>query len=209
MPIVAALTLTGDASADLIQEEEVENGVRWFFCVGYAVGMIGMTALAALEREEDKKGELWIRKVRNENRNSRIKSTSDLLLTNLSLSSLYSFQELRLAPRFLSGSIAIFLPLTSQEHIPSLSLLGILASFSLFSFLWEMLSSLDGPNAEQLCAPEHLLKAADKYTPAHALRTPAWKGFPTLFEPGTGHVDMSHQRKHAKGKGRAEAEETA
>jgi len=63
MPIVSALTLVGDASAEFIEEEEVETGVRWFFCVGYAVGMIGMTILASLEVEMDKKGELWVRKV--------------------------------------------------------------------------------------------------------------------------------------------------
>lgn len=63
LPIVSALTICGDATAELVREVEVEPGVRWIFCGGYAIGMIGLTLLAFLEQEMDKPGELWMPKV--------------------------------------------------------------------------------------------------------------------------------------------------
>lgn len=60
----SALTLCGDALADLVKENHVSNGIRWMSCGSYGVGMLGIWALAILEREEDKPGELWLPKVR-------------------------------------------------------------------------------------------------------------------------------------------------
>lgn len=64
-----------------------------------------------------------------------------------------------------------------------------------------MITALDGPNATYRCAPEALLEG-DDYTPSHALKTPSWTGYPTFMEPGAGHIDRSHQRRHGNGKGK-------
>lgn len=165
MPIVSALTLCGDACAEFVKELEVNDGVRWMLCETYAIGMIGIWVLAQIEEERDGPGELYISK------------------------------QFRLLPRLLCAIIAIFLPLSSQEHLDSTKLLAILAATASAAVLWEMFASLDGPNARADQAVEGLRKG-DERTPDHALRTPEWRGFPCLAEPGAFHVDLSHQREH-------------
>ena len=60
VPIVSALTIVGDASAELIKDNlEVPEGVRWIFCGGYSVAMIGIWGLAMLDTDEDEPGEIW------------------------------------------------------------------------------------------------------------------------------------------------------
>ncbi|PWO00818.1 hypothetical protein FA09DRAFT_358177 [Tilletiopsis washingtonensis] len=210
LPIVSALTLCGDSMADLTKEQFVPQAIRWITCGTYAIGMLGMWALAMLEQETDMPGELWVRK------------------------------NLRLLPRLAAGFVAIFLPLTPQggepEHgeegpvhlvrllrraveegagsageaspegaasgftaasLDSTRLLAVLAGMSLLVLLWEMISSLDGPNAPHESAHEGLLAAIDTgHTSTHVLQTPAWRGFPTIAEPGCATVDRSHQRSH-------------
>ncbi|CAD6906397.1 unnamed protein product [Tilletia controversa] len=165
IPVVSALTLCGDACAEFVKELEVTEGVRWMLCETYAVGMVGIWALAMIEEDRDEAGELYIHKT------------------------------LRLLPRLICAIIAIFLPLSSQEHLDTTKVLGILAATASAAVLWEMLSALDGPNAAAEHAPE-ALRQGDSSTPSHALKTPEWKGFPCLAEPGAFHVDMSHQREH-------------
>ncbi|CEH13489.1 Low temperature requirement A [Ceraceosorus bombacis] len=211
LPIVSALTLCGDAMADLIHESAVKSGVRWIACESYAVGMLGLWCLATLEVERDAPGELWFPK------------------------------WARLTPRLLSSIVAALLPLTRQKleeevegtaeavlvaikraaaegaegvlpdaegsepqvgfgHGPDITttkLLGILTALSLFTLLWETISSLDGPNAPDESASDDLLERAKTVSGyKHALRTPAWRGFPRLAEPGSGTFDHSHQRSH-------------
>jgi hypothetical protein len=60
LPIVSALTIVGDASAELIKDNlDVSSGVRWIFCGGYSVAMLGIWALAMLDTDEDAPGEIW------------------------------------------------------------------------------------------------------------------------------------------------------
>ena len=117
LPFVAAITLCGDTTAELVHEQEVPQGVRWMFSGSYAVAMISLTCIALLERETDKPGELWFSKT------------------------------VRVAPRLLAGTIVLLLPLASQEHINSAALLGITASCTVLVFGWQEIGSLDGPNA--------------------------------------------------------------
>lgn len=86
----------------------------------------------------------------------------------------------------------------SEEALPTAALgntgmIGILAALSLAVLIWEWVSALDGPETEREEAPEDM-REGDKYTPPHALKTPVWRGVPTLFEPGFMHFDQSHQR---------------
>ncbi|KAK0562904.1 hypothetical protein OC861_005080 [Tilletia horrida] len=177
MPIVSALTLCGDACAEFVKELEVKDGVRWMLCETYAIGMIGIWVLAMIEQEKDQPGELYIPK------------------------------NWRLAPRLVCAVIAIFLPLSSQEHLNTTKLLGILAATASAAVLWEMVAALDGPNAPADQAIEGLRKG-DATTPDHALKTPEWTGFPCVAEPGAFHVDMTHQREHRRGKAVEEGEAT-
>ncbi|KAE8222422.1 hypothetical protein CF319_g4374 [Tilletia indica] len=167
IPVVSALTLCGDACAEFVKELEVYEGVRWMLCETYAVGMVGIWGLAMIEEDRDAPGELYIHKTA------------------------------RLLPRLVCAIIAIFLPLSSQEHLDTTKVLGILAAIASITVLWEMVGALDGPNAPAEQAPEPLRKG-DSNTPDHALKTPDWKGFPCLAEPGAFHVDMSHQREQAR-----------
>jgi hypothetical protein len=64
IPMVAALTLAGDACTELVREEEVEQGIRWIFCGGVCTGLGCLAVLAALERDKDEPGTLYMRKVR-------------------------------------------------------------------------------------------------------------------------------------------------
>ena len=73
------------------------------------------------------------------------------------------------------------------------AMIGILAALSLAVLIWEWVSALDGPDTEEEEAPESM-RDGDKYTPPHALKTPKWRGVPTIFEPGFMHFDKSHQR---------------
>lgn len=95
-------------------------------------------------------------------------------------------------------------------------LLAILAGMSFFALLWEQITSLDGPNAEEEIANQEMLsRADDHYLSKAALSTPVWRGayihltdqtasptmiylagFPTFAEPGCGTFDRSHQRDH-------------
>ncbi|KAK0536325.1 hypothetical protein OC834_001229 [Tilletia horrida] len=167
IPIVSALTLCGDACAEFVKELEVSDGIRWMLCETYAIGMLGIWVLAMIEEERDAPGELFLHK------------------------------SLRLLPRVGCALIATFLPLSSQEHLNTTQLLGILAGTASAAVLWEMFASLDGPNAPAEQAVEGL-RTGDKSTPDHALKTPEWKGFPCLAEPGAFHVDASHQREQRR-----------
>jgi hypothetical protein len=73
----------------------------------------------------------------------------------------------------------------TAASLDSTRLLAVLAGMSLLVLLWEMISSLDGPNAPHESAHEGLLAAIDTgHTSTHVLQTPAWRGFPTIAEPG-------------------------
>ncbi len=213
IPFVSALTLFGDAAADIVPSDQAESAaIRWILCGSYSVSMLCCWGFGMLERCEDRRGETFIAR------------------------------KWRMLPRLVAAVIAVFLPLSpyhighSGEEISSataaeatsahrraeapaaasaeeevitatldnLGMLGILAALSVFLVLFEWLGSLDGPNTEHEEAPEHM-RAGDQHTPPHALRTPAWSGFPTLFEPGFLHFDRSHQRQQV-GTAAAEAE---
>jgi hypothetical protein len=81
--------------------------------------------------------------------------------------------------------------------ITTTKLLAILACMSFFALLWELVTSLDGPNAEQETASEDFLeKANDGHTTRAALSTRPWRGYPAMIEPGAGTFDVTHQRDH-------------
>lgn len=64
IPLVMALTIVGDASADLVRSNlEVEHGVRWIFCGGYSIAMLSLWGLAVIDTDKDAPGELWFPKV--------------------------------------------------------------------------------------------------------------------------------------------------
>ena len=66
---------------------------------------------------------------------------------------------------------------TGGVDITTTKLLAILACMSFFAFIWEQVTSLDGPNAEHECAAdEYLSRADDTHTPKSALSTPKWRG---------------------------------
>jgi low temperature requirement protein LtrA len=64
IPLVASLTLAGEACGELVREEEVQQGVRWMFCGGICVGLVCLAVLALLEHEKDERGTLYMRKVK-------------------------------------------------------------------------------------------------------------------------------------------------
>lgn len=191
LPIVCALTLCGDVMAEMIAESEVERPLAWLVCESYAVAMVGLWALAMIECDLDKPGDLWIPKVP------------------------------RLLPRLLAGVVAVFLPLAHHtiRHVsegetgagaelaeieeesvglPSTKLLGILTALSSVVVLFEQVAALDGPGApsEQACAAA--LSQAEQHNLANAvyLTTPPWSGVPTLVEPGILSTSTGNQRLH-------------
>jgi hypothetical protein len=117
LPLVAAITLCGDTTAELVHEQEVPQGIRWMFSGSYAVAMVSLTCIALLERETNKPRELWLSKTA------------------------------RITPRLLAAAIVLLLPLANQEHINSTALLGIAAACSALVFGWQEIGSLDGPDA--------------------------------------------------------------
>ncbi|GAC73602.1 hypothetical protein PANT_9c00207 [Moesziomyces antarcticus T-34] len=117
LPLVSAITLCGDATAELVKENEVAQGIRWIYSVTYAIGMISTALLVMLEKELDAPGELFFSK------------------------------PVRIAPRFVAAIVVLLLPLADQHHINSTALLGISAALGGAAWLWQELGSLDGPNA--------------------------------------------------------------
>jgi hypothetical protein len=171
--------------ADMVREEHVSSAIRYIACETYAIGMVGLWLLAAIEHERDEKGELWISKVR---KSSSKRETENCRLTRQNL------QWARLTPRLLAGIVAIFLPLTHQQaessdseisiqeendgtDITTTKLLAILAGMSFLALLWEQVACLDGPNAPFESAKDDLLSRADDgHTSKAALSTPPWRG---------------------------------
>jgi hypothetical protein len=49
--------------AEFVRAEHVSQSLRWIACETYAIGMIGIWSLAMIEYERDGKGELWLPKV--------------------------------------------------------------------------------------------------------------------------------------------------
>ena len=115
IPAVAALSLAGDASHLLIANEYgVEQGVRWYFCAGIAIGLFCTWGLAMMEVDQDE-GKLVLRKV--------CISFRDIIV----LLRRY-FKELRLMPRALVGTIIVFLPLRHESALSSTGLVGLAAA---------------------------------------------------------------------------------
>ncbi|PWN47880.1 hypothetical protein IE53DRAFT_389966 [Violaceomyces palustris] len=171
LPFVCSVTLCGDATAELVKEEEVKQGLRWIFCLTYAIGMTTVGLLAYTEKELDRKGEVWFNK------------------------------HWRLAPRFVSAIVVLFLPLVDQEHLKSTGLLAIPAALSFATFLWQSFTSLDGPN----CDWYHNDDQAEQNQAAGSSRGGTgesaamvgrrkWRGFPLFSEPGLSILDDRHQR---------------
>ncbi len=118
LPLVSAITLCGDATAELVKENEgVAQGVRWIFSASYAIGLVSTALLVMLEEELDDKGELFFTK------------------------------PVRIAPRFAAALIVLLLPLADEEHINSTALLGIAAAAGGAAWIWQEIGALDGPNA--------------------------------------------------------------
>lgn len=117
LPLVSAITLCGDATAELVKENEVAQGIRWIFASTYAIGLISTALLVMLEKEHDARGELFFSK------------------------------PVRIAPRFVAAIVVLLLPLADQEHVNSTGLLGAAAALGGAAWLWQELGSLDGPNA--------------------------------------------------------------
>ncbi|KZP00219.1 hypothetical protein CALVIDRAFT_325162 [Calocera viscosa TUFC12733] len=173
-PIVAALTLVGDTTYEFVAEDDgLSDGHRWMFSGGYAVAMIGIWAIAMLERERDEPGVLWLSK------------------------------PWRLSFRVISALITVFLPLAPQEHLTSLRTLAIVGSLSLFTLLFEMVTSLDGPKGPayqpQEVSGHHQQQHQHQHETQHTTVAPVyeWRGYPCLAEPGLYVPDMSHQREQA------------
>ncbi|KAF8314760.1 hypothetical protein DL93DRAFT_2058046 [Clavulina sp. PMI_390] len=176
IPLVMSLTLVGDASAELVSENvDVESGVRWIFCGGYTVAMLSLWALAYIDTSRDEPGEVWFPK------------------------------DARIGGRLVSAIIVVFLPLTSQETLSSNKLLGIIAALSFGTFLWESVSSLDGPNGPAY-QPRDEGSSPGMSTPPNAVAadpgkraemwaaTLQWRGYPCFAEPGLYVPDRTHQR---------------
>lgn len=206
IPIVAAMTICGDGMGEMIKEKEAASGLRWLVCESYAVTMLGLWVLAAIEVEQDDKGELWMPK------------------------------WLRIFPRLVATVIAVFIPFTyevppppeessaeqfrlrellgrAEEHVKGGSstiqkhgdnldttkLMAILTTLAVLCLLWETVGGLQGPAAPDESAPQHLIDLAsgelgDGHNTAVALQTPKWKGIPTFAEPGSFSFDYSRQR---------------
>lgn len=225
LPILSSLTLCGDAMADLIKEERVSSGVRYLACESYAVGTIMLWCLAMLEHERDERKELWLPKW--------ARLTPRLLSGLLAIFLPLTYQspgeeEAHSAFTTLSevgegdgGSTeATHLFNEAGFHhgadITTGRLLGILMVLSFFTFLWEAITSLDGPNAPHDRASDDIMERAERHNGIKtALSTAKWKGtfcpptalfrrllifsatgYPQFFEPGIGTFDRSHQREH-------------
>ncbi|TKY90607.1 hypothetical protein EX895_000605 [Sporisorium graminicola] len=117
LPLVSAITLCGDATAELVKENEVAQGIRWIFAATYAIGMVSTALLVMLEKEHDEPGELFFSK------------------------------PIRIAPRFVAAIVVLLLPLAEQHHINSTALLGIAAALGGAAWLWQEFGALDGPHA--------------------------------------------------------------
>ncbi|SNX81695.1 uncharacterized protein MEPE_00400 [Melanopsichium pennsylvanicum] len=117
LPLVSAITLCGDATAELVRENKVAQGIRWIFSATYAIGMISTALLVMLEKEHDEPGDLFFPK------------------------------QVRIAPRFVAAIIVLLLPLADQDHINSTALLGVAAALGGGAWIWQEIGALDGPNA--------------------------------------------------------------
>ncbi|CDU23991.1 uncharacterized protein SPSC_02620 [Sporisorium scitamineum] len=117
LPLVSAITLCGDATAELVKENEVAQGIRWIFAATYAIGMVSTALLVMLEKEHDEPGELFLSK------------------------------PVRIAPRFVAAIVVLLLPLADQHHVNSTALLGIAAALGGAAWSWQEFGALDGPNA--------------------------------------------------------------
>lgn len=117
LPLVSAITLCGDVTAELVKENEVAQGLRWIFSATYAIGMVSTALLVMLEKEHDEKGELFWSK------------------------------PVRIAPRFVAAIVVLLLPLADQERVNSTALLGAAAALGGFAWTWQEVGALDGPNA--------------------------------------------------------------
>jgi hypothetical protein len=171
IPLVSAVTLCGDSTAELIKDEEVPDGIRWIFSGAFAVAMLSLASLALLEKEHDEAGELWFSK------------------------------RVRIAPRFVSAVIVALLPLASQETLNSDALLAITASLSMGTWIFQEVGAMDGPAApwyrktsitdtEKDAEQEDAVKQAT--TPIEEMQT--WRGMPLFIEPGTWVLDKRCQR---------------
>ena len=116
-PLVSAITLCGDATAELVKENEVAQGVRWIFASTYAIGLVSTALLVMLEKEHDAPGELFFSK------------------------------PVRIAPRFIAAIVVLLLPLADQHHVNSTALLGVAAALGGAAWIWQEIGALDGPNA--------------------------------------------------------------
>ncbi|CBQ67797.1 conserved hypothetical protein [Sporisorium reilianum SRZ2] len=117
LPLVSAITLCGDATAELVKHNEVAQGIRWIFAASYAVGMVATALLVMLEKEHDAPGELFFSK------------------------------RVRIAPRFVAAIVVLLLPLADQHRVNSTALLGAAAALGGAAWMWQELGALDGPNA--------------------------------------------------------------
>lgn len=167
LPLVSAITLCGDATAELVKENEVAQGIRWIFSVTYAIGLVSTALLVMLEKEHDVRGELFFSK------------------------------PVRLAPRFVAAIVVLLLPLADQEHVDSTALLGAAAALGGAAWIWQELGALDGPNAPWYQQHQQLQQGVDaegqqQQELIHGARR--WKGFPTLVEPGAWILDSTKQR---------------
>ncbi|SPO20974.1 uncharacterized protein UTRI_00451 [Ustilago trichophora] len=117
LPLVSAITLCGDATAELVKENEVAQGIRWIFSATYTIGMVSTALLVMLEKEHDAPGELFFSK------------------------------PVRIAPRFIAAIVVLLLPLADQHKVNSTALLGIAAALGGAAWIWQEIGALDGPNA--------------------------------------------------------------
>ncbi|SOV08371.1 uncharacterized protein UDID_00586 [Ustilago sp. UG-2017a] len=117
LPLVSALTLCGDATAELVKHDHVHQGVRWIYAASYSIGLISTALLVMLEKEHDAPGELFFPK------------------------------PIRITPRFIAAVVVLLLPLADQHYVNSTVLLGVSAGLGGFAWVWQEIGSLDGPNA--------------------------------------------------------------
>lgn len=171
LPLVSALTLCGDSTAELVKENEVSQGVRWIFAVTYALSMFCTVLLVFLEQELDIPGELFFSR------------------------------PVRVLPRLIAAIVVLLLPLADQEHINSTSMLGIAASLGGAAWMWQEFGALDGPNAPWYRSKDQANHDAIEAGPsssgpadAEIVTQRIWSGFPTIVEPGAWLFDSTRQR---------------